>query len=124
MLNPWLILGFLAALAGAFVAGIRVESNHRDAAELTAERAQGTAYRQGVAKAQALGLKLGRRQAKTKVVYQTIREAAVEAAKNPDYANVCLPDDGLRIANDALSRSTRAGQRDPAVPSAAETEVR
>lgn len=51
MISPWLIqIGIALALCvGAFIAGVNVESNHRDAQLLAAERAAAESYRAAVA---------------------------------------------------------------------------
>lgn len=115
-MNPWMIVLVVLIFGSGFGAGIKVESDHRDAGDLAGEKAASAAYHTGVLKAQALGVKLGEKRAKTKVIYQTIKGEADELAKKPEYAAICLPPDGVRVANEALGRRTGAGQRNGAVP--------
>lgn len=44
LINPWALVGIAIALAGAFMGGIKVESDHRDAQLLVQEQAYHKAY--------------------------------------------------------------------------------
>lgn len=46
--------------------------------------------------------------AQAKVVYRTITQTVDKLVEKPVYRNVCLDDDGLRVANQALTGSLAA----------------
>lgn len=52
-MNPWLILAAIGLAAGAFLAGVKVEADHRDAQMLVQERAMHQAYVSQVAEYRA-----------------------------------------------------------------------
>lgn len=111
-MNPWMLVLAVVLFGAGLISGVKLEADHRDASELVIARAEAAAYHSGVNAAKALGVKLGSRRAKTRIVYRTLKGESDELGKTPEYnAVACLPSDGLRIANDALQRRSSAGER-------------
>jgi hypothetical protein len=108
-------LGIFTAGAGS---GFKVESWRWSAAEL-AQQAEIVAERNAAeAKQAAASAALEKQKESVRVEYQTITKEVTKLVDRPVYRNVCLDDDGLRLANRALSGSDPAGQPHPAVPAA------
>ena len=119
-MNPLFIkLLIIAALvAGAFIAGIKVESNHRDAQLLTQERAYIAQYKVEVARGSALATALEEKRIVTRTLYKTITRHVDKVTERTVYRGICVDDDGVRLVNDALTRRAPASERDAALPAA------
>jgi hypothetical protein len=122
-MNPWLIVGFLVALAGSVASGYW--KGHGDAAR-DAQVEQGKAiqvalndYKARTSQAAAAAQTLENKDAQTTVVYRTIKQEVEKIVDRPVYRNVCFDDDGLRAANAALGRTAAdPGKPDATVPAA------
>lgn len=110
-LSPWLILGALVAMIAAGASGywkghadakadciIQVDKLKADAAEAAQKQRQAELI-------QASNASTGFQNdtAKARIVYQTIHDQIHDIVERPVYRNVCLDDDGLRLANAALA---------------------
>jgi hypothetical protein len=99
------------ALIAAFMGGIKVESNHRDAQLLAQERAYTEQYRAEVQRAAAAEKALREKKDVIRTVYKRIEVKVAEIIDRPVYHNVCIDDDGMRLINDAiLGRSPLDGE--------------
>ena len=96
------LVAAIAVLVATFLAGIRVESNHRDAQLLAQEQAFAQQYGDEVKRAAANAKALQGKKEENRVIFQTITEYVDQIVDRPIYTNVCLDDDGLLLANDAL----------------------
>ena len=93
----------IVALVVAFLAGVKVESDHRDAQLLAQERGYVAQYQSEVKRAAANQKALQDKKEKTRVIYQTITREVDKIVDRPVYTNICIDDDGLRLINDALA---------------------
>lgn len=121
LLNPWVILGLVLALAGA--AGSGYFKGHRDAADrceikiagMVAESVKRRATE--AATAHTAAALLENNHEKTRIVYRTITRSVDRLVERPVYRNVCLDDDGVREANAALAGTpATAAEPHDAVP--------
>lgn len=121
LLNPWILLALVLALAGASVGGY--VKGHSDAAascqvekNVMVQKANEIAMQES-AKAIEQSSKLEDQHAKAQVVYRTITQQVDKIVERPVYRNVCFDDDGLHAVNDAIAgKVTDPSKPDSAVP--------
>lgn len=120
MIPIWLYgAAALAFGVGGFVAGVKVTNNSWKASMLDAERERAEEIRQANDRNNELARELEDSRASIRTVYKTITKRADRIIDRPVYLNVCLDDDGLRLANDALAgKAGDPGEPDRAVPAA------
>lgn len=87
LLNPWVIIGILIAMAGAFVAGIKVESDHRDAQLLVQERAHHDNYVKRAGELRGNADSVSADLAKAKVARRADRESFKQQLEEARRAN-------------------------------------
>lgn len=114
-MNPTAILIglvlWLGTCAGAFFYGEHVESLSCAATNARADKKAADQKDKDALKQNAPSVALEQSNADAKIVYRTITKTVDKIVERPVYRNVCLDDDGLRAANDALSgKTTAAGQ--------------
>jgi phosphoribosylaminoimidazole-succinocarboxamide synthase len=102
-MNPYIIIGFLLALAGAGAGGFKLGDDHRTAAQAREQKHITEAVdAANNAAAQAI--------AKIKVVNKTIQnEVQREVQNNIVYRDCKHTPDGLRLLNEALTGSKPIG---------------
>jgi hypothetical protein len=128
MMNPWIILATVLALMGV-VGGAEYNGYSRGEAKITAEwdiakakQMKDTADEITHIQTQLNSATADLEKAKNErqIIYKTITKKVDRIVDRPVYLNACIDDDGLRLANAALTgkAATDPGQPDPAVPAA------
>lgn len=104
MLNPYLLLGlaifWAVSCAGAYFKG---RSAGSESVQIKWDKAIADQRDREQAATQAASTKLESGNAKAKVVYRTITQTVDKVVEKPVYRSICLDDDGLRVANEALT---------------------
>ncbi len=131
MINPWvlLIVGavWIASVGTAFWKGRNFEAGvqakaHAQQLAAALQQAQDNALIDMQAAAD-----VERQKATGKVIYRTITEQVNVEVEKPVYRDCVLPDDGVRLWNDAnagrISKAAAAGKPDPALPGLATTPI-
>lgn len=126
-LNPWAILG--AGVIAISLFGGGYWKGHHDAAadgevkiqalQLAAAEAAQKQRQAELIQASNASTGFQNDTAKARIVYQTIHDQIHDIVERPVYRNVCLDDDGLRLANAALAgvpTSPNPGGPNPAMP--------
>jgi hypothetical protein len=119
-MNPTAILIvaalWLASVTGAFFYGSHVEALSCAAANSKADHAVVDKKDADAVKQNAPSIALEKTDAQAKVIYRTITKTVDRIVERPVYRSVCLDDDGLRAANDAIAGEAAAtGQPDSAM---------
>jgi hypothetical protein len=119
-MNPTVILiavaVWLATTAGAFFYGEHVESLSCAAANAKADGAVDDQKDKDALKQNAPSVALEQGNAQAEKQYRAISKKIDALLLRPSYSIICLDDDGLRAANDALTgKTTAAGQSNSAV---------
>lgn len=95
LFNPWVIIGIIVALAVSFMAGIKVESDHRDAQLLVQERAHHEAFVKRAAdlrgNAAAVSAELAKAKAARRADRQSFKQQLSEATRANMLAQVDCP---------------------------------
>lgn len=109
-LNPWAILGVGVIAVSLFVGGY-VKGYHDAAADgqvkiealqLAASEAAQKQRQAELIQSSNASTGFQNDSAKARIVYQTIHDQVTNIVDRPVYRDVCLDDDGLRLANAAL----------------------
>ena len=96
-MNPYVIIGFLLALAGAGAGGFKLGADH----EVASQARQDKYVAQAIQVATDTSAKAI---AEQKKVFTTIQGKVIhETSTNTIYADCKLPADGLRLVNEALN---------------------
>lgn len=126
-LNPWAILGAGVLAVSLFVGGY-LKGHHDAKADgevqiqaLQLEAAESAQKQRQAELIQASNASTGFQNdtAKARIVYKTIHDQIHDILERPVYRNVCLDDDGLRLANAALAgvpTASNPGGPHPIVP--------
>ena len=116
----------VVALYGAgFYSGRRVESWRWGASETAAVQKALDQYKAEAAKGAAASTDLAKKEDQIRGQTRTIAKFVDRIVEKPVYRNVCLDVDGLRAANEALTRKApTGGQPDGAVPRAGASDGR
>lgn len=113
------LYGTLAALL--FVAGLwtgwRLASTSYQSDIIKEQNATADLLAAAARQANAQAEELEQARAKREIIYRTITKTVDRIIDRPVYHTDCLDDDGLRIANEALTGTpAAAGQHDAALP--------
>lgn len=121
--NPWLIIGFLGAMAFASGAGWHAHSVYDKAEERDRLAAALVSIQQDQNEARQISQGLQEAVAGLRPQFTTIRnEVQREIIEKPVYrdANCALPDDGRMRLDAAIRAANAAGRLDPIVPGPAD----
>lgn len=97
------LVGALALLVAAFIAGVHVESDHTKAKLLAQEQSYQRAYAAEAGRLNSVAATYETKQAEVKTVTRTIVKRVETFIDRPIYKNTCLDADGLKAVNDALA---------------------
>lgn len=120
-LNPVVLklIGVAALFLGGIYAGVRIESDHRDAQLLVQERAYQEVYHSKVVFSNEIAKQLEVQRGKRKIVFRTIERQVQTVLERPVYHIVCFDPDGVRLTNEAAAGRSGAGERAREVPGGA-----
>lgn len=119
IIEVYLIVG-LVAFAGVGLVVYKAYSYGYDSAKQECAEAAEKVRKAEETKSGAASTGREKDREKTRVVYRTITQSVDKVVERPVYRNVCLDDDGLRLANAALSGAlSTAREPDDRVPKAA-----
>lgn len=109
----------VACSVGGFFIGMDYKDKQYAEKTLTAQREQARIIAAQAARLNSLSAELEQAKTEAQMLFDSIETRADKVVDRPVYLSACFDDDGLRIANDALTRNaTRTRKPDPAVPAA------
>jgi hypothetical protein len=109
----------IAGLATGFAGGWKTQGWRHDAAELARTQVESRDRVKKMDRGDEAATAHEEDKAKIQTKYVTIVRKVDRVVQNPAYRSVCLPADGLQLANDAITRGEAASLPAPAVPRSA-----
>ena len=117
-LGLW-IATVLALFAAGFFTGARITAASYQADIIKEQNATADLLAAAARQANAQAEELEQARAKREIIYRTITKTVDRIVDRPVYRSVCLDDDGLRIANEALTGTPAdTSQPDATLPDA------
>lgn len=118
-----LIITCIVATGFGFAAGYHVASNEADARELKRVHAAQAAYHEVENQYEDAAWELEAARAELATQRATTARALQTITARPSYQRDCLDDDGVRLINDAIAKSTNSREPAFSVPAPSATPV-